>query len=142
MLGWYILVRKRTFGGAIGYSSGRNNSSLKTPSTRACRVQTDVSQERARRTLEWTPVWTLDGHIKVPEIVLVWGSGYSRCGVCYQTLRLLIGVDKDAQRGGSHERYINIPLLCAITVNGLGSERKGQTRPDAPLEGPWTMKLQ
>src|SRR5712691_9317275 len=34
MLGWYILVRKRTLGGAMGYSSGRNNSSLKTPSVR------------------------------------------------------------------------------------------------------------
>lgn len=35
MLGWYILVRKRTLGGAMGYSSGRNNSSLKTPSAGA-----------------------------------------------------------------------------------------------------------
>jgi len=32
MLGWYILVKKRTFGGAMGYSSGRNNSNLNLPS--------------------------------------------------------------------------------------------------------------
>jgi len=31
MLGWYILVRKRTFGAAMGYSSGRNNSSSNIP---------------------------------------------------------------------------------------------------------------
>lgn len=35
MLGWYIFVRKRTFGGAIGYSSGRNSSRRNTPSTPA-----------------------------------------------------------------------------------------------------------
>ena len=31
MLGWYILVRKRTLGGAIGYSSGKKSSSLNVP---------------------------------------------------------------------------------------------------------------
>lgn len=31
MLGWYILVKKRTLGGAIGYSSGKNNSNLNLP---------------------------------------------------------------------------------------------------------------
>jgi hypothetical protein len=31
MLGWYILVKNRTFGGSIGYDSGKNSSSLKFP---------------------------------------------------------------------------------------------------------------
>ena len=33
MFGWYILVRKRTFGGAMGYSSGRKSSSLNVPAS-------------------------------------------------------------------------------------------------------------
>lgn len=32
MFGWYIFVRNRTFGGLMGYSSGRNNSRWNTPS--------------------------------------------------------------------------------------------------------------
>jgi len=31
IFGWYIFVKNRTFGAAIGYSSGKNNSNLKTP---------------------------------------------------------------------------------------------------------------
>lgn len=30
-LGWYTLVRKRTFGGPMGYSEGRNSSSRNKP---------------------------------------------------------------------------------------------------------------
>jgi len=32
MLGWYIFVKNLTFGGLIGYSSGKNSSNLNTPS--------------------------------------------------------------------------------------------------------------
>jgi hypothetical protein len=32
MFGWYIFVKNLTFGGLIGYSSGKNNSNLNTPS--------------------------------------------------------------------------------------------------------------
>src|ERR1700722_886800 len=32
IFGWYIFVRNLTFGGVIGYSSGKNNSRWKTPS--------------------------------------------------------------------------------------------------------------
>ncbi len=31
ILGWYSFVKKRTFGGAMGYSAGKNSSSLKIP---------------------------------------------------------------------------------------------------------------
>lgn len=90
ILGWYILVRKRTLGGAIGYSSGRNNSSLKSPSVRGCHWVNNRLQERGGRTLEWTPIRALDSDIEVSEVVLVWGSRYSRCRVCHKTLRFLI----------------------------------------------------
>ncbi len=31
IFGWYNLVKKRTFGGPIGYSAGRNSSNLNNP---------------------------------------------------------------------------------------------------------------
>ena len=31
ILGWYIFVRKRTLGGPMGYSPGRNNSNRNSP---------------------------------------------------------------------------------------------------------------
>lgn len=33
IFGWYILVKKRTFGGPIGYSPGKNNSKRNRPPT-------------------------------------------------------------------------------------------------------------
>ncbi len=90
MLGWYILVRKRTLGGAIGYSSGRNNSSLKTPSTCVLgRTANADAKNVNRRTLERTAIWALDGHIKIPQVVLMWGSRDSRRGVRHKTLCFL-----------------------------------------------------
>ena len=50
MLGWYILVRKRTLGGAIGYSSGRNNSSLKMPSTRVLGRTANADAKNVKQT--------------------------------------------------------------------------------------------
>src|SRR5216684_5312266 len=42
-----------------------------------------------RRTLEWTAIWALDSHIKIPQIVFVWSSRYSGCRVCHKALRFL-----------------------------------------------------
>jgi hypothetical protein len=42
-----------------------------------------------RRTLEWTAIWALDGHVEIPEVVLMWGSRDSRRGVCHKTLCFL-----------------------------------------------------
>src|SRR6267154_811367 len=90
MLGWYILVRKRTLGGAMGYSSGRNNSSLKTPSDVRIRGGANKATDMmTRRTLERTAIWALDSHIKIPQIVVVRGSRYSGCRVCHKALRFL-----------------------------------------------------
>lgn len=42
-----------------------------------------------RHTLERTAIWTLDRHIKIPQIVIVRGSRYSGSRVCHKALRFL-----------------------------------------------------
>lgn len=41
------------------------------------------------RTLEWTAVWTLDGHIKISQVVFMRSRRDSGQRVCHKTLRFL-----------------------------------------------------
>jgi hypothetical protein len=79
-------------GGAMGYSSGRNSSSLKTPSAGAsgegCKESHLVKVSNGR-TLEWTAVWTLDGHIKISQVVFMRSRRDSGQRVCHKALRFL-----------------------------------------------------
>ena len=99
MLGWYIRVKKRTFGGAIGYSSGKNSSSLNTPPAPARIIRTHVvhMNEYKRRAFERTPFRPLDRHIEVTQVVVVRRSGYARCRVALEALRFLRMSNVDGQ---------------------------------------------
>jgi hypothetical protein len=73
----------------MGYSSGRNNSSLNLPS---CGRQIHFSSRDNvnELTCERTATRALDYHIEVPQIVFMRSCRNSWRGICYESLGLLI----------------------------------------------------
>ena len=59
MFGWYILVRKRTFGGAMGYSSGRKSSSLNVPASYGDYIRDNrIEQVKLNRLISYMCIYT------------------------------------------------------------------------------------
>ena len=91
----YILVKKRTLGGFMGYSSGKYNSSLKTPPThryqccKLCILRRGGPVAERQLTLVRRLIWAGDGDVEVTEVVIVRCGGYTRWGIRHEPLGLL-----------------------------------------------------
>lgn len=90
-MGWYIFVRNLTFGGLIGYSSGKNSSNLNIPSgQRIVRVNSGEGDNRF-------------GLVKLTHVGmgshLVLGSSHQNTAGCHREVQLryqVQGLPRDA----------------------------------------------
>lgn len=93
MFGWYILVKKRTLGGLIGYSSGRKSSSLKMPPV-AQWISKSPPTQSTIHTFERRATRASNGDIKVAQVILVRHGRDARRGVSSQALGFLQKISK------------------------------------------------
>jgi hypothetical protein len=86
------------------------------------------------RTLERTAIWTLDSHIEIPQIVVMWSSRYSGRRVCHQTLRFLScegGLRTEEMYSGPHTLIIRCDS-ASVKMGYIGGLHQ-----DTPSEEPW-----
>lgn len=96
------MVRKRTLGGFIGYSSGRNSSSLKIPPGVSWEPQDQLTLIRGR-------LGAGNRHVKVAQVVVVGSGGDARGRVGHEALGFLrdqcdMGDGEGRESGSNGER--------------------------------------
>jgi hypothetical protein len=82
------LGKKAHLGRCHGVLFGKEQFELENPICARIRGNKTIART-TRHTLERTAIWTLDGHIKIPQVVIVRGSRYSGCRVCHKAFRFL-----------------------------------------------------
>jgi hypothetical protein len=88
-----------------------------------------------RRTLERTAIWSLNGHVEIPQVVFMRSSRDSRRRVCHQTLRFL-----SCGGGGLRaEEECSGPHTLIIRCDGASVKARyiGGLQRDTPSEEPW-----
>lgn len=88
ILGWYIFVKNRTLGGLIGYSSGRNSSSLNTPPMNGYQLRAWISH-RYTRTFKCRSFRTCNSNIEIAQVILVWRGSDTRSRISCKSLGFL-----------------------------------------------------